>query len=98
METREAMVIDLFGVHVTPDVSPPPSNDVGISFMPRVRCMGYSHQFDPPIAAATRAPAEMPVLIKYMDVNDIHVSYAPAHPGIFHETARKLGFHLAGGF
>ncbi|CAM9457219.1 unnamed protein product, partial [Laminaria digitata] len=40
----------------------------------------------------------MPVHIKSMDVNDMHVSYAHAQLEILHETAKQLDFRLTGGF
>ena len=38
----------------------------------------------------------MPVRIKPMGINDMHVSYAHAHAGGLHETARQLGSRLTG--
>ena len=104
---QQAVVIDPAGVHVTPGRLLFPRNDVG-SQLPAT-CRVHQQQVAsspvasglvevPPDAAATIAPGAMPVHIKSMDINDMHVSCAHVHPGILHETAKQLGFRLTAKF
>ena len=87
---KQAVVIDPVGVRVTPGRLAFPCNDIG-SQLPSTRKV-HKHQQQsgpapvesgavglPLIAAATIAPATMPVRIKSMDSNDMHVSYSHAH-------------------
>ena len=106
---QQAVVINPVGVHATPGQFVFPRNDVG-SQLPAKRKVHKRQQQSgpapvesrvvglPPIAAATIAPATLPVRIKSIDINDMHVSYAHAQPGILHETARQLDFRLTGDF
>ena len=106
---QQAVTIDPVGVHVMPGRLVFPRNDVG-SQLPATRKVHKHTQQSgrapvesgvvgiPPVAAATIAPPKMLVRIKSMDVSDMHVSYAHAHPAIVHETARQLGFRLTGDF
>ena len=101
------MIIDPARVHVTPGRFVFPRNDVG-SQLPATRRVHQQQAVSapvvsgvvevPPVAAATIAPGTMPVHIRSMDINDMYVSYAHTHPGILHETAKKLRFRLTGKF
>ena len=86
-----------------------PSNDVGSQLPATRKVHAHQEQSGPgpvqsravglrPVATATIALAKVPVHMYSMDNNDMYVSYAHAHPGIWHETAKQLGFRLTGNF
>lgn len=83
---QQAVVIDPVGVHMT----------LVASCLPRVRGTRISTR--PRLTVATTAHAKVPVHITSMDIDDMQVSCAHAHPGRLRKAARQLRFRLTGYF